>query len=320
MIKKIILLLLLTVTSVMADSSTEIVPSRDPFQEQAYNELFFIYYGNAESIAKLLRDETHTLLSSVGVVMPDKRTNSIWIEDTRENLQRINQFIRKIDIPVKQILIEAQIVNVDNTFMRNLGNEFVNNRSSGLHMDLPIKAMMPGHYAFTLAKLKSGVLIDMELSALESEGHAKIISRPQLITLNREVAYIEAGNEIPYQEKTAQGNTSIAFKKAVLGLKVTPEIVSENKILLKIILNQNKVSQIKVRDEPAISTREINTQVIVNDKQTIVLGGIYEESKDQVRERVPILGTIPLIGALFNYKHIANERKELLIFITPKIL
>jgi len=168
--------------------------------------------------------------------------------------------------------------------------------------------------------MNNGVLIDMELTALESEGRAKIISRPQLITLNREEAYIEAGDEIPYQEKTSEGDTSIAFKKAVLGLKVTPEIVSENKILLKITLNQDKVSQMTVQKEPAISTREIATQVLVNDKQTVVLGGIYEENKETVTERIPFLGSIPLVGSAFTYKHNANERKELLIFITPKII
>jgi len=331
MIKKIILILLLSAISVIK-ANTLAVDERDPFQEPITNseelisKLIVIHYNNAEELAKLLAEKNHGLLSTIGSVIPDKRTNSIWIQDNAKNLERISNFIKRIDIPIKQVLIEARIVNVDNTFMRNLGNEFRSISTSGrgdtskLHMDLPGRATVFGNYNFIIAKLRNGVLIDMELSALESEGHAKIISRPQLVTLNREPAYIEAGDEVPYQEKTSYGNTSIAFKKAVLGLKVTPEIISEDKILLKIILNQDKVSQMRVQGEPAISTREINTQVIVANKQTIILGGIYEESKDQVTERIPFLGSIPFIGSLFTYKHTANERKELLIIITPKII
>ena len=326
-----LIIILLTTTTILADSEMASAPAGDPFYEPIYanktSKLFFINYGDAEIIAKLLIEKNNGFLTASGIVVPDKRTNSIWVQDDPENLARITQYIKKIDIPVKQILIEARIVNVDDTFVRNLGMEFggastgkKKSNSSELNMDLPGQAMIPGNYTFTIAKFKNGMLLDMALSALESEGHAKIISRPQLITLNREPAHIEAGDEIPYQEKTAQGNTSIAFKKAVLGLKVTPEMVAENKILLKIILNQDKVSQMTVQGEPAISTREINTQVIVEDQQTIVLGGIYEESQDQVIERVPFLGSIPVIGRLFTYKHTTKERKELLIFITPKII
>lgn len=324
------------------NSTTTISPiekNRDPFQEQSnnnkqelelknmYSILFFIHYGNAENIVKLLIDKSNNFLSPTGIVTADKRTNSIWVQDTQENLDKINKFIKQVDIPVKQVLIEARIVNVDDNFIRDMGNEFgtassssSNDSDSGLNMDLPSQSMAPGHFGFTILKINNGVLIDMELTALESEGRAKIISRPQLVTLNREEAYIEAGDEIPYQEKTSEGDTSVSFKKAVLGLKVTPEIVSENKILLKITLNQDKVSQMMVQKEPAISTRKIATQVLVNDKQTVVLGGIYEENKEAVTERIPFLGSIPLVGSVFSYKHTANERKELLIFITPKII
>jgi type IV pilus assembly protein PilQ len=312
----------ITVFAVNIPATPVTTDTHDPFRENNQNnlnnKLIFIHYGNAEAIASLLTNK----VNSVGVVIPDKRTNSIWIQDTPENIKRISRFIEKIDIPVKQILIEARILNIDDTFVRNLGSEFgvapvATNNSSGNSLATSLVTGTLGHYDFIITKLKNGLLIDMELLALESKGHVKIISHPKLITLDRETAYIGAGDEIPYQEKTAQGDTSIAFKKAVLGLKVTPEIIANNKILLKIILNQDKVSQITVHEEPAISTREINTQVIVNNKETVVLGGIYEQSKDKIIERIPILGSIPIIGALFTYKHTANERKELLIFITP---
>lgn len=229
-------------------------------------------------------------------------------------------------VPPKQISIEARIVNIDENYTHELGLEFgtssgtTNNNSSGLSMDLPNNQMNPGQFNFVLAKLNNGVLLDMELSALESEGHGKIISRPKLITLDHEPAFIDSGEDIPYQERTSEGNTNIAFKRAALGLKVTPEIVANNKILLHIQVNQDKVSSLTVQGVPAIDTQEIKTQALVNNKQTVVLGGIYEQTKNTTTTKLPILGDIPLLGVLFRHKLTENERKELLIFITPQII
>ena len=160
----------------------------------------------------------------------------------------------------------------------------------------------------------------MELAALESEGHGKVISRPKLITLDHEPAYIDSGEDIPYQERTAEGNTNVAFKRAALSLRVTPEIIVNNKILLHINVNQDKVSALTIQGVPAIDTQEIKTQALVNSKQTVVLGGIYEQTKNAITTRVPILSSIPLLGLLFRHKQITTERKELLIFITPQIM
>jgi type IV pilus assembly protein PilQ len=159
----------------------------------------------------------------------------------------------------------------------------------------------------------------MELAALENEGHAKIISNPRLLTVNSKPAYIEAGAEIPYQEKTSSGATNIAFKKAVLSLKVTPEIIAK-KISLLIELNQDKVSELVVGGVPAIDTRAIKTQAILNNGETIVLGGIYEYATNKAWVRVPFLGSIPGIGALFSHQQTKLERRELLIFVTPEIV
>jgi type IV pilus assembly protein PilQ len=229
-------------------------------------------------------------------------------------------------VPAKQISIEARIVNIDENYTHELGLEFgtssgtTNNNSNELSMDLPNNQMNPGQFNFVLAKLTNDVLLDMELSALESEGHGKVISRPKLITLDHEPAYIDSGEDIPYQERTSEGNTNVAFKKATLGLKVTPEIVANNKILLHIKVNQDKVSSLTVQGVPAIDTQEIKTQALVNNKQTVVLGGIYEQTKNTTIIKLPILGNIPLLGVLFRHKLTENERKELLIFITPQII
>ncbi len=228
----------------------------------------------------------------------------------------------------KQIQIEARIVNIDEDFTKELGLEFGtvsgdNNNSSGrLTMDLSTadNKMNSGHFGFTLAKLNNNMLLDTELSAIESEGHGKVISRPKLITLNRKPAYIDSGEDIPYQEKTGEGNTNVNFKKAVLALKVTPEIVAKNKILLDIKVNQDKVSPLTIQGVPAIDTREIKTQVVVDNKQTVVLGGIYEQMQDNVTSKIPVLSAIPLLGKLFIHKQTETEQKELLIFITPQIV
>lgn len=316
-----------------------ITATRDPFQESSLqndnitnsvtalsNVLIPIHYGNAEDVEKLLTAKGGSFLSPEGNINVDKRTNSIWIEDEKDRLNKIRDFLKSIDVPVKQVLIEARVVNVDENFTRELGLEFgttkgtENKANDGLTMDLPSVSTDIGHFSFTLARLNSGTLLDMELSALESEGHGKVISRPKLITLDREPAYIDSGESIPYQERTSQGNTNIAFKKAVLALKVTPIIVSRNKILLHINVNQDKVSIFNVQGVPAIDTQEIKTQVLVNDKQTVVLGGIYEQNKDNIITKIPVLGSIPIVGLLFRHKTSETKRKELLIFITPQII
>jgi type IV pilus assembly protein PilQ len=316
--------------------------TRDPFQDVSQSEsnsansvpgiLIPIHYADAEDIAKSLIAKNSGFLSTSGHISVDKRTNSIWVQDDGSNLNRIRKFIKSIDIPVKQIQIEARIVNIDEDFTKELGLEFgtvsgdSNNKSSGgLTMDLPTmdnndNKINPGHFTFTLARLSNNILLDTELSAIESEGHGKIISRPKLITLNRKPAYIDSGEDIPYQERTGQGNTNVTFKKAVLGLRVTPSVVSNNKILLDITVNQDKVSSLTVQGVPAIATREIKTQVVVNNKETVVLGGIYEQAQDNVVRKIPILSAIPLFGKLFTHKQTETERKELLIFITPQIV
>ena len=286
--------------------------------------LFQAHYAKAPDLALLLT-KGNSFLSKDGAAVPDARTNSIWIKDYAPKVQEMLKYLREVDIPVKQIMIEARIVYADDNFVRELGLKFGSNSSDkkqavgDMSMDLPLK-IDPGHATFALAKLGGGVLLDLELSALETEGRGKVISSPKLMTLNRESAYIEAGDEIPYQEKTSAGNTSVVFKKAVLGLKVTPEIATQNKINLRLQLNQDKVSTTNVNGVPAIQTREIQTQVLVNDGQTLVLGGIYEESAGHILTKIPFLSAIPILGLLFQHKETSVEHKELLIFVTPRVV
>jgi type IV pilus assembly protein PilQ len=192
-------------------------------------------------------------------------------------------------------------------------------RNDGLGVDLPTE-FETGRFNVAIARIGIHSLLDLQISALENEGHARVISSPELLTANRTPAYIEAGDEIPYQEKTSSGATSVDFKKAVLSLKVTPQITAQNRIILNLEVNQDKLGALLVNGVPSIQTRAIQTQVLVSDSQTLVLGGIYEQSHQQNLVRIPVLGKLPLIGNLFSDRRTIIQRQELLIFVTPKVL
>lgn len=285
----------------------------------AQSSIVKIQHAPAAELAALLGKQP----SLAGNISVDQRTNAILIRETPEKTAAIKNFIARLDIPAQQVLIKAMVVNVDDNFMRELGVKFGNSKadapSNNIKMDLPLEIIDPGHFNFAIARLGEGIFLNMELTALENEGHAKIISNPKLLITNSKPAYIEAGAEIPYQEKTSSGATNIAFKKAVLSLKVTPEIIAK-KINLSIELNQDKVSELVVNGVPAIDTRALKTQVLLNNGETIVLGGIYEYSNSKTMVRVPFLGSIPGLGILFRNQQTKNERKELLIFVTPEII
>ncbi len=307
-------------------SSAEISPEENLQFQPLLTYLITLHYAKVADLAAVLQNKSSGLLSERGSVAFDTRTNQLWIKDTAEQMSGINQFLRAVDIPSKQVLIEARIVNVDEESAEELGLKFGTisessvNESDQLNMDMPLKIEDVGHFTVAVARLGDHTLLDLELSALEREGRAKIISSPQLMAANRQLASIESGQEIPYQEKTVSGDTSVAFKKAVLSLKFTPEITPENKILLNLTVNQDKVSPLTVEGVPAISTQQVQTQILVPNGQTIVLGGIYEQTNSKVVERIPFWGSIPGIGLLFTNKETRAERKELLVFVTPKIV
>ena len=192
-----------------------------------------------------------------------------------------------------------------------------------LNVNLPAPStdlgVNPGSVGFALARLGNEILLDMELSALEQEGKGEIISNPRLVTADQQAAYIESGEEIPFQESSSSGATSISFKKAVLSLKVTPHITSDGRIDLYLKVNEDSRGK-ETAGVPAINTQQIETNVLVNNGETIVLGGIYQINASHQTIRVPFFGTLPLIGNLFKQQQTLDHRKELLIFVTPKIL
>jgi len=229
------------------------------------------------------------------------------------------------DKPAATILIKARLVSVDRHYLQSLGIIFATQNSQiqssgGFNMDTPTVATGVGVASIPIANLGNDSSLDLELSAQQNEGHATIISSPELLTNEKEAAEISSGEEIPYQEKTGEGNTSVAFKKAVLQLKVTPRVLNSNKILLDIEADQDKISSLVVNGVPAIDTQQIKTLVSVRNGQTIVLGGINESINTEQSISVPGLGKLPLIGALFRQHQKEVENKTLLIFITPQIM
>lgn len=287
-------------------------------QTQAQPTVFNLHHASADNIAKILNPSG--ILSASGKSSAETRTNALVITDNNSQLKNVKNLLEKIDVPVKQIAIEARIVNADSKFVQELGLEFgtITNKTNQ-EKTTQIKSS-PGRFNFAIAALNNKTLLDIELTALENQGRGKVISSPKLLTADRQAAYIESGSEIPYQEKTKEGNTSTAFKKAVLSLKVTPEVTDNNAINLIIQLNQDKVSHLTINGVPAIDTRKIQTQALVSNGGTIVLGGIYEWSDSHKTTCVPVLGYIPILGLLFQKQETKLERKELLIFVTPKII
>lgn len=313
------------------------------------SELIQINYAKATDLAILIKDKQNSLLSEKGKVSVDTRTNTIWIQDSGTKIDEVRDLIKQLDVPVKQVLIEARIVEVTKDFAQDLGIRWgvskpphlsgtlagANQLEQGvapanvvpftdrLNLDLvaaPVTGAVPASVGIALAQLGDNILLDLELSALESEGLAELISSPRLITANQQPAVIDSGQEIPYQEATSSGATAVAFKKAVLSLKVTPQITPDSKILMELKINQDTASPQLFNGVPAILTKEIQTNVLVSNGQTIVLGGIYQQDKSKTITRVPFFGQLPVVGNLFKNTQIALKNDELLIFITPKII
>jgi type IV pilus assembly protein PilQ len=282
-----------------------------------------INYAKAADIARLLEDERASFLSKRGHVRVDSRTNMICIQDTAKRLENLRILIRRLDIPVQQISIAARLVSVDSDFEQELGVQFAVKQGlneAGENVRGIQSNQEKGRYSLAVAKLADGSLLDVKLTALENAGHAELISSPGLFTANQQLASIEAGEEVPYQEVSDSGGTATVFKKAVLGLKVTPQILPGKNVLLQLQINQDRPGSKMIQGMPTISTRQMTTSVLVKSGQTIVLGGIYEENTERGQLGLPFISRIPWIGLLFRQQNIRDNRRELLIFVTPAIV
>lgn len=296
-----------------------------------------INYAKAADIAAILRTESSDLLSERGAVTVDERTNTLLVRDTPRQIEEVEAMVKTLDVAVKQVVIEARMVTVRDNISDELGiNWGVGNDNAGgpdlwgsdtntstdLNVNLPV-SNPAATIGFQIAKLADGRILDLELSALERENKGEVIASPRITTANQKKAYIEQGTEIPYVESASSGATSVQFKKAVLGLEVTPQITPDNRVIMDLVITQNTRGEtVSTPTGPAVSidTQEIGTQVLVENGETIVLGGIYQQQILNDITKVPVLGDIPYVGVLFRSDSQINEKRELLIFVTPRIV
>ncbi|MCW8329642.1 type IV pilus secretin PilQ family protein [Photobacterium sp. SDRW27] len=315
------------------------------------SEILQVNYAKATDLADLLQGATDgiSMLSERGSLHVDARTNSLIVNDLPESIANVRDIVSALDIPVKQVHIEARIVTVNEGDIDELGVRWGILSSSGnntvggsiesnlnsvgmleddatvddfLNVNLAATQAGASSIAFQVAKL-GDILLDLELSALQAEQKAEIISSPRLVTTNKQTAYIEQGTEIPYLEAASSGAVSVGFKKAVLSLMVTPQITPDDKLVLDLVVTQDKPGQVVntgTGEAVAIDTQRIGTQVLVENGETVVLGGIYQHQVDNSVEKVPLLGDLPVLGALFRHKLEKLAKRELLIFVTPKIV
>ncbi len=275
--------------------------------------LFQIHYASAKTLAAMLGENKNSLLSSRGTWEVDDRTNILMVTDIAPRLAVIHNMIQQLDVPVKQILIEARLAAIDEAGESALGLDFSTISAGKVKTD-------EGYYSLAVAHLADGSQLDMKLAALQKDGKAELISSPTLFTVNQQAASIESGQEVPYQEESESGGTTVVFKKAVLGLQVVPQLLPAGHVLLKLKITQDRPDVVEVQGMPVISTRAITTQVLAQNGQTVVLGGIYEDDHETSVKRLPYLSRLPWIGRLFEMKADNRDKRKLLIFVTPKLI
>ena len=328
--------------------------------EQLRTEFIKVNYAKAVDMAELLNIKDNAILSPRGSVSVDGRTNTLLIKDTLSSLASVRQLLQELDIPVRQVLIESRVVIANDDFSKELGVRFgVSNDSfgsnqtgngastagtlgstsgttglinstgntlaggtDGLNVNMPLQNPA-GSIALALTKLPIGTLLELELSAAQTEGRGEVVSSPRVITADSHTASIEQGIEVPYLELN-NGRATLKFRKAVLSLKTTPQITPDDRIIMDLEVHKDSRGEDVSFGEglfaPTINTREVQSQVLVDNGQTVVLGGIYETTQSTQVTRVPFFSELPLIGNLFKSTIARDDRSELLIFVTPKIL
>lgn len=313
--------------------------------EPLRTEWFQINYAKASDLSALIKSQENSLLSPRGNITLDQRTNTLMIQDTPSQLEEIRRLITRLDVPVRQVLIESRVVIATDDFSRDLGVRFgvaktttfndnhqvwvggggisgtTPSTSTGdLIVDLPVSEAGATQFGLAVGRIGNHIL-QLELSALQAEGRGEIISSPRVITANQKEAVIQQGVEIPYQKATSSGATSVSFKEAVLELRVTPQITPDDRVIMDLTVKKDNPDFANaVLGVPPVNTREVSTQVLVDNGETVVLGGVYERTKEFATTRTPFFSDLPLLGVLFRNKSLTDDKTELLIFVTPKIV
>jgi type IV pilus assembly protein PilQ len=322
--------------------------------EPVRTESFQLNYQKGADFQALLSNPTQRILSKRGSAVVDARTNTVFVQDTPARLEEVRKLLRKVDVPVRQVMIESRIVEASDLFSRSLGVRLGYREEGGgrgvlgtdprltiggslgtvapnAGNDGVVPPFNPGNLNVNLPAAGGSVFsmilfnssrtrfVDLELSALQADNKGKIVSSPRVITSDQVEATIEQGTEIPYQAATSSGATSVQFKKATLSLRVKPQITPDDNVIMSLRINKDSVSGLAV-SPPAVDTKQIVTEVLVENGGTVVIGGIYEQTELQGTNKVPVLGDLPYIGFLFKQTTKRDDRRELLIFITPRII
>jgi len=323
--------------------------------EPTRTESFQLNYQKADAVQKLITDKAQPVLSKRGSAVVDAHTNKLFVNDTGSRLEEVRRLIAEIDLPVRQVLIEARIVEATDTFSSSLGarlgfHNLAPNPSSnytlgggladtGFHtgqsstvpdffanaqnVNLPASpaAGQAGQFSLVLFNSAMSRFLNLELTALEADGKGKIISSPRVVTANQKEAIIEQGTELPYQQATSSGATSVSFRKAALTLKVTPQITPDGRLMMALEINKDSANQsIPSSFGIPIDTKHIKTEVLIENGGTVVIGGIYTQEVSNNNTRIPFFGDLPYLGVLFRNKETSDKKSELLVFITPKIV
>lgn len=299
--------------------------------EPMRTESFQLSYTKGADIATLLTNDKQHILSKRGTAVVDTRTNTIFVQDSSAGLEEARKIIKQLDVSVRQVVIEARFVEASESYSRTLGGKLssTNNPINPPNYLTPGTGVgtgnvnLPGHGAggvlgmvFTAA---SGQALSLELTASQIDGKTKSISSPRVLTADSTPATISAGTQIPYLTVSAAG-TNVLFKDALLSLNVTPKITPDDRINMKVTLSQDSVGPTLSSAGPSINTKKIDTQVLVENGGTLVIGGVYTQSETEAKNSVPLLADIPILGWLFKNETKSNDKRELLVFITPKIM
>jgi type IV pilus assembly protein PilQ len=327
--------------------------------EPLRTESFQLNYQKAADFQKLITDANQRILSKRGSAVVDARTNQMFVQDTPSKLDEIRELLKKTDISVRQVLIEARIITATDTFSKNIGARLGYNDKTGQGSQIPgssyralvggglnatgaatgqgaastfatdslfsnmaapgLGGVNPGQFSLILMNSSLTKFLNMEITALQADGKGKIISSPRVMTADNVEANIQQGTQIPYQQATSSGATSVSFANATLGLKVKPQITPDDNIMMKLNINNDSVGA-STSAGPAINTQQISTEVLVENGGTVGVGGIFVQDENSTLTKVPLLGDIPLIGFFFRQELKNNNKNELLIFVTPRVL
>ncbi|MGE8062068.1 type IV pilus secretin PilQ [Pseudomonas sp. NPDC089547] len=299
----------------------------DASEQPLRRELIPIHHAKAAELVELLLntladDDTLAARGSLGV---DERTNTLVAHQPAYRLAELRQLVAQLDVPVRQVAIEARIVEANVDYEKSLGVRWGGplygerlRPGKELFVDLGVERAGTG---VGLGLLRGDVLLDLELSAMEKSGNGEIISQPKVVTADKETARIIKGTEVPYQETSQSGATSVAFREASLSLEVTPQITPDNKVIMAVRVTKDEPDYVNALNEvPPIRKNEVNAKVRVADGETIVIGGVYSTSQNNVVDKVPFFGDLPYVGRLFRRDALQEKKSELLVFLTPRIM